>query len=86
MGRITHRIEVSGGDQLGLIARLAEIFAQNGANIVRLDAQKLSETEGGRYVTRFSVWLPPERAALCLAAVANTAGTLGLTSRVESFA
>jgi glycine cleavage system transcriptional repressor len=53
---------------------------------VRLDAQKLSETEGGRYVTRFSVWLPPERAALCLAAVANTAGTLGLTSRVESFA
>ena len=63
MGRITHRIEVSGGDQLGLIARLAEIFAQNGANIVRLDAQKLSEMEGGRYVTRFSVWLPAERAA-----------------------
>jgi len=86
MGRITHRIEVSGGDQLGLIARLAEIFAQNGANIVRLDAQKLSAVEGGRYVTRFSVWLPPERASLCLAAVANTAGTLGLTSRAESFA
>lgn len=84
MGRITHRVEVSGGDQLGLIARLSEIFTQNGANIVRLDAQKLPESEGGRYVTRFAVWLPRERAALCLAAVENTAGSLGLTSRVET--
>ncbi len=86
MGRITHRVEVSGGDQLGLIARLSEIFTQNGANIVRLDAQKLPEAEGGRYITRFAVWLPPERAALCLAAVENTAGSLGLTSRVETYA
>jgi glycine cleavage system transcriptional repressor len=86
MGRITHRVEVSGGDQLGLIARLSEIFTQNGANIVRLDAQKLPESEGGRYVTRFAVWLPPERARLCLAAVANTAGSLGLESRVEVLA
>ncbi|HYM01539.1 MAG TPA: amino acid-binding protein [Stellaceae bacterium] len=84
MGKITHRIEVSGGDQLGLIARLSEIFTQNGANIVRLDAQKLPEAEGGRYVTRFSVWLPPERAALCLAAVDSTAGSLGLASRAET--
>ena len=59
---------MSGGDQLGLIARLAEIFAQNGANIVRLEAQKLPDAAGGRYVTRFAVWLP-ERARLCLAAV-----------------
>jgi glycine cleavage system transcriptional repressor len=86
MGRITHRIEVSGGDQLGLIARLSEIFTQNGANIVRLDAQKLPEAEGGRYVTRFAVWLPTERAALCLAAVDATAGSLGLTTRVEAAA
>jgi glycine cleavage system transcriptional repressor len=85
-GRITHRIEVSGGDQLGLIARLADIFTQHGANIVRLDAQKLPEAEGGRYVTRFAVWLPEERAESCLAAVANTAGTLGLTSRAETAA
>jgi glycine cleavage system transcriptional repressor len=83
---ITHRIQVSGGDQLGLIARLADIFAENGANIVRLEARKLAEAEGGRYVTRFAVWLPPDRAALCLAAVENTAGTLGLESRVEEVA
>ncbi len=82
-GLITHRVEVSGGDQLGLIARLAEIFAQFDANIVRLDAQKLPEDEGGRYVTRFAVWLSPDRANSCLAAVANTAGTLGLVSSVE---
>jgi glycine cleavage system transcriptional repressor len=86
MGSVTHRIEVSGGDQLGLIARLAEIFTQNGANIVRLDAQKLPESEGGRYITRFAVWLPPERAALCLAAVDSTAGSLGLASRAEEVA
>ena len=84
MGRITHRIEVEGGDQLGLIARLAAIFAQYGANIVRLDAQKLPEAEGGRYVTRFGVWLAPERGETCLAAVANTAGSMGLISRTEA--
>lgn len=84
MGQITHRIEVSGGDQLGLIARLAEIFAQNGANIVRLDAQKLPDAEGGHYVTRFSVWLPADRTELCIAAVENTAGSLGLSSRAEA--
>jgi glycine cleavage system transcriptional repressor len=86
MAQITHRIAVEGGDQLGLIARLAEIFAQYGANIVRLDAQKLPDSEGGRYVTRFAVWLPPERAEICLAAVANTAGAMGLASRTETVA
>jgi len=84
MNRITHRIEIGGGDQLGLIARLSEIFTQYGANIVRLDAQKLPDAEGGRYVTRFAVWLPPERAEICLATVANTAGSLRLDSRVET--
>ena len=39
--------------------------------------------KGGRYITRFAVWLPPDRAALCLAAVANTAGSMGLASRAE---
>jgi glycine cleavage system transcriptional repressor len=83
MGRITHRVEISGGDQLGLIARLSDIFTQFGANIVRLDAQKLPESEGGRYVTRFAVWLPADRAPSCLAAVDSTAGSLGLHSQVE---
>ena len=84
MDLVTHRVEVSGGDQIGLIARLSDIFAQYGANIVRLDAQKLPESEGGRYVTRFALWLPAAQAAKCLAAVTNTAGELRLVSRIET--
>ena len=84
MGRITHRVTVSGGDQLGLVARLSEIFTQFEANIVRMEAQKLPEAEGGKYVTRFAVWLPADRAATCLAAVANTAGSLGLANHAEA--
>ena len=80
---ITHRVELSGGDQSGLIARLAEIFTNFGANIVRLDAQKLPGGEEGRYVTRFAVAVPPERATHCLAAIENTAGSLGLSYRTE---
>ena len=60
-----------------------DIFAQFEANIVRLDAQKLPDAEGGRYVTRFAVSLPPDRAETCLAAIANTAGSLGLDSSAE---
>jgi glycine cleavage system transcriptional repressor len=82
-GRVTHRIAVSGGDQLGLVARLADVFAQYDANIVRLEARKLSAAEGGLYVTRFAVYIPPEKAELCLATVANTAGSLGLACEVE---
>jgi glycine cleavage system transcriptional repressor len=81
--RVTHRIAVSGGDQLGLVARLTDVFAQYDANIVRLEARKLSEAEGGLYVTRFAVAIPPDRSDLCLSTVRNTAGTLGLACTVE---
>ena len=81
--RITHRLEVSGGDQPGLIARFSEIFTSFDANIVRLEAQKLPEGVTGRYVTRFAVAIPPEAASHCLAAVRNTAESLGLTCQVE---
>lgn len=81
--RITHRVEVSGGDQPGLIARLSEIFTQFEANIVRLDAQTLPDREGGRYAIRFAVSIPPERANTCLSAIANTAETMGLTCETE---
>jgi len=84
--RVTHRITIAGGDQLGLVARLAEIFAQFEANIVRLEARTLPESEGGLFVTRFAVAIPPERTNGCLAAVGNTAGALGLTSEVEESA
>jgi glycine cleavage system transcriptional repressor len=82
-GRVTHRIAVSGGDQLGLVARLTDVFAQYEANIVRLEARKLSEAEGGLYVTRFAVSIPPDRGELCLSTIRNTAGMLGLACTVE---
>jgi glycine cleavage system transcriptional repressor len=82
-GRVTHRITVSGGDQLGLVARLAEVFRQYEANIVRLEARKLSDAEGGLYVTRFAISVGSERASPCLATVTNTAGALGLSCGVE---
>jgi glycine cleavage system transcriptional repressor len=85
-GHVSHRITISGGDQLGLVARLSHVFAQYGANIVRLEARKLPEAEGGLYVTRFAVSIPPDRASNCLATVGNTAGALGLASHIEDTA
>ncbi|HEX2552089.1 MAG TPA: ACT domain-containing protein [Microvirga sp.] len=82
-GLVTHRIAVSGGDQLGLVARLADVFRQYEANIVRLEARKLPEAEGGLYVTRFAVSIRPDREGACLATVTNTAGSLGLASEIE---
>lgn len=83
MGRVTHRIAVSGGDQLGLVARLSEIFAGFEASIVRLEARKLSAEEGGLYVTRFAVSIPFDRTERCLAAVTSTAGSLSLSCAIE---
>jgi glycine cleavage system transcriptional repressor len=84
LARVTHRITIGGGDQLGLVARLAEIFAKSEANIVRLEARKLSDEEGGLYVTRFAVAIDPDRRDICLAAVTSTAGTLSLTCQIEA--
>src|SRR4051812_11281980 len=66
-GRVTHRITVTGGDQPGLVARLAEAFGQYGANIVHLEAQKVVEPAPGRYLTRFAVFIPDEAVERCLA-------------------
>ncbi|MDO8606238.1 MAG: ACT domain-containing protein [Phaeospirillum sp.] len=80
LGRITHRVVVSGGDRPGLVARLSEVFGEFQANIVRMDAQRVPEQ--GVYVTRFSVSIP-NRVEACLATIANTAGELNLSCHVE---
>ncbi len=77
-GRVTHRIRVSGGDRPGIIARLAEAFADFGANIVRLNSERVPGSGGARYDTIIAVAIPKERAAACLATVANTAGAMDL--------
>ena len=82
-GGVTHRIMVSGGDRPGLIARLAEVFVQFDANIVRLNAQRVPGADGGILVTRIEASIPPRAAAACLATIANTAGELTLDCRIE---
>lgn len=82
-GIITHRITVEGGDQPGLVARLCEVFVQFKANIVRLAAEK---TPAGAYAIRFSVSIPDEAAASCIATVANTAEGLQMVCEVEALA
>lgn len=77
--RITHRIEITGEDSPGLLARLSEVFVGYGANIVRLNSEHIPGVDtdrGDRYVSRFSVSIPPEKAQACLATVANTAAEL----------
>lgn len=75
--QITHRIEITGEDSPGLLARLSEVFVGYGANIVRLNSEHIPGAGGGtRYVSRFAVWIPPERTQACLATVANTASEL----------
>ncbi len=80
---ITHWIEVVGSDQPGLIARVSEVFGEYQANLVRMSSGRESAgrqgADGPRYITRFEVSIPPERAGACLAAVDNTAGQLMLT-------
>ncbi|HEX9808678.1 MAG TPA: ACT domain-containing protein [Alphaproteobacteria bacterium] len=80
LGRATHVITVAGGDQPGLIARIAEVFVEFGANIIHMEAGREPGPEPpGRYLTRFSVAIPAANAEKCLATVANTAGAMDLS-------
>lgn len=83
--RITHRVLLSGGDRPGLVARLAEIFVQYRANIVRLNAEQVPHGgQGeGRYSLRIALNVPAEGAETCMATVVNTAGGLGLSCAWE---
>lgn len=77
--RITHIIDVVGGDRPGLVARLAEAFQDYEANIVRMNSTRLrGSVVDADYVTRFEVYIP-ERADACLAAIDNTAQQLSCT-------
>jgi glycine cleavage system transcriptional repressor len=82
--RVTHRITVSGGDRPGLVARLSEVFVEFGVNIVRLNAERIPSSVGTVYAVIVAVHIPKPSVASCLATVANTAGSLGLTCHWES--
>jgi glycine cleavage system transcriptional repressor len=76
--QITHRIEMTGDDSPGLIARLSEALPGFGANIVWLNSESLEGNSGARFVLRMAIWVPEEKAEACLATIANTAGQLNL--------
>ena len=76
---ITHRIEITGKDSPGLVARLSEVFLQFGANIVRLNSERLPGAGDAHYMLRMAVFIPEGKASTCLATVANTAAQLALT-------
>ncbi|MBF0250137.1 MAG: amino acid-binding protein [Alphaproteobacteria bacterium] len=75
---ITHTITMSGGDSPGLMARLCEVFEQFGANIVRLNSERVPGLENPQYVISTAVAIPEQAEQPCLATIANTAGELGL--------
>ena len=79
--KITHRIEIAGRDMPGLVARLAEAFNEFGANIVRLNSERIPGSGGARYVTRIAAWIPENKTEACLATVANTAAQMNLTCK-----
>ncbi|MFM9845290.1 MAG: glycine cleavage system protein R [Dongiaceae bacterium] len=85
-GKITHRIEIVGDDSPGLIARLSEVFGDYGANIVRLNSERIPGASGARYATRIAVSIPKEKEQACLATVANTAAQMSLTCKWDAAA
>src|SRR5262245_11305825 len=85
-GQITHRIELIGDDSPGLIARLSEVFGDYGANIVRLNSERIPGASGARYATRIAVSIPKDKEQACLATVANTAAQMSLSCRAEATA
>jgi glycine cleavage system transcriptional repressor len=84
--QITHRIEISGDDSPGLIARLSEVSRQYGVNIVRLNSESAPSSSGARFVLRMAVFIPADKAASCMAAVANTAGQMHLKCQWQQVA
>ena len=78
---ITHRVEIAGDDSPGLVARLSEAIAKFGANIVRLNSESAPSPSGARFILRMAIWVPEDKAASCMATIANTASQMNLTCR-----
>nr|WP_298686251.1 ACT domain-containing protein [uncultured Dongia sp.] len=75
---VTHRVEITGDDSPGLIARLSEALPSFGANIVRLNSESVPSDSGARFLLSMAISVPPAKAATCMATVGNTASQLNL--------
>ncbi len=83
-GTITHHVSFQGDDQPGLIARLTEILSDYGANVVRMDTRIVSKADAPIYIIELWVWIPEARKGACLAAMNNTAASLGMKCEANS--
>lgn len=81
--RASHNISFSGGDRPGLVARISEVLADHGANILRMTSQRVKESTGFDYRTYFEVEIPSENQRKLEAAIYNTAGSLRLDCQFE---
>jgi glycine cleavage system transcriptional repressor len=81
--QVTHRIEITGDDSPGLIARVSEALRPMGANIVELNSESVPGASGARFLLRMAVWVPQGKEAVCMATIANTAGQMNLSCRWE---
>lgn len=77
-GTVTHHVSFEGDDQPGLVARLTELLVDYEANVVRMDTRIINRAAGRVYVVELWVWIPENRSDACLAALNNTAATLGM--------
>lgn len=75
---ITHRVEITGDDSPGLIARLSEALPKFGANIVRLNSESVLSDSGALFLLRMALSVPPAKESACMATIANTASQLNL--------
>ena len=79
--QITHRIEITGDDSPGLIARLSEALRPMGANIVELNSE--SVPGAARFLLRMAISVPKGKEAVCMSTIANTAGQMNLSCKWE---
>ena len=77
-GTVTHHVNFEGDDQPGLVARLTELLSDYGANVVRMDTRIMNKAEKSVYIIELWVWIPDTRSDACLAALNNTAASLGM--------
>jgi glycine cleavage system transcriptional repressor len=78
---VTHRIEITGDDSPGLIARLSEALRPLGANIVELNSESAPGASGARFILHMALWVPKGKEAVCMATIANTAGQMNLSCK-----
>ncbi len=82
--RITHTVEITGGDRPGLVARISEVLGDYDANIVRMSSKRAVSADGvAHYRTRFAIYVAEDREEMMSSALFNTAGSMRLDLIVE---